>query len=101
MAKWRWAGKRARKDDNRWTHRQERVGDDKDADGGTSLHNVCTTWARLAQDRCRWLLHEEGYTRLRWNSQQGKARLVLVKYGMRQLIAYTCVTLWAIGFLRG
>ena len=71
-AKWRWACHLARREDNRWTKRltewQPRAGkrrrgrqkrrwrDDLDMYWGTN-------WARSAQDRRKWHMHEEGYIR--------------------------------------
>ena len=72
-AKWRWAGHVARRDDNRWTKRltewqprtgKRRRGRQKRRWRDDLTAYVGTAWSRLAQDRSRWLLHEEGYTRL-------------------------------------
>ena len=72
-AKWRWAGHVARRDDNRWTKRltewqprtgKRRRGRQKRRWRDDLTAYMGTAWSRLAQDRSRWLLHEEGYTRL-------------------------------------
>ena len=71
-AKWRWAGHVTRMNDNIWTQRttewQPRTGRRKRGrqkrrwrDDITSYMNT-SAWARVAKDRNRWKMLEEGYT---------------------------------------
>ncbi|XP_072051533.1 uncharacterized protein [Amphiura filiformis] len=71
-AKWRWAGHLARSNDNRWTKRltewqprtgRRRRGRQKRRWRDDITSYIGTTWARIAQDRETWKLHEEGYSR--------------------------------------
>ena len=73
-AKWRWAGHVARREDNRWTKRitewQPRTGKRKRGrqkrrwrDDITSY--LGTTWTRIARDRDKWVMLQEGYIQQR------------------------------------